>query len=96
MTHYIIQPECSLRRLGDTFMVMVYPEAGKAFQMHVNESFWILLKKVREMESFTADDLCNILKEEYSLDNETAGKETAGILSLWEQCGLTATLPDGK
>ncbi|MCR5518882.1 MAG: hypothetical protein K6F21_00990 [Bacteroidales bacterium] len=90
MKRYSVIKKCMLRSLGGEHMMIVYPDGKKApFALQVNESFARLYGKVRDLESFSEEDLRGIIISEYGLSPEEAGAEASKILKLWEeQCML--------
>ena len=54
----------------------------------MNESSAYLWKKVQQMESFTADDLAQLLTEQYEVDYEVALKDATTLADQWVEAGI--------
>jgi hypothetical protein len=54
----------------------------------MNESSAYLWKKVQQMESFTADDLAQLLTEQYEVEYEVALKDATTLASQWVEAGI--------
>ena len=58
----------------------------------MNESSAFLWEKVQTMESFTIDDLAQLLMTEYDVDVETATKDSEALVAQW----ATAKIIEGE
>ncbi len=56
--------------------------------IRMNESSAYLWKKVQQMESFTADDLAQLLTEQYEVEYEVALKDATTLASHWVEAGI--------
>ena len=54
----------------------------------MNESSAYLWKKVQQMESFTADELAQLLTEQYEVENEVALKDATTLAGQWVEAGI--------
>jgi hypothetical protein len=54
----------------------------------INESSAYLWKKVQQMESFTADDLAQLLTEQYEVEYEVALKDATTLAGQWVEAGI--------
>lgn len=54
----------------------------------MNESSAYLWKKVQQMESFTADDLTQLLTEQYEVEYEVALKDATTLADQWVEAGI--------
>jgi len=54
----------------------------------MNESSAYLWKKVQQMESFTADDLAQLLTEQYEVEYEVALKDATTLAGQWVEAGI--------
>ena len=54
----------------------------------MNESSAYLWKKVQQMESFTADDLAQLLTEQYEVEYEVALKDATTLADQWVEAGI--------
>jgi hypothetical protein len=56
----------------------------------MNESSAYLWKNIQEKESFTTDDLAQLLFDEYDVDMETAKADAAQLASQWIEAGIVS------
>ena len=54
----------------------------------MNESSAYLWKKVQQMESFTADELAQLLTEQYEVEYEVALKDATTLAGQWVEAGI--------
>ena len=54
----------------------------------MNESSAYLWKKVQQMESFTADDLAQLLTEQYEVEYEVALNDATTLADQWVEAGI--------
>jgi hypothetical protein len=54
----------------------------------MNESSAYLWKKVQQMESFTADELAQLLTEQYEVEYEVALKDATTLADQWVEAGI--------
>ena len=54
----------------------------------MNESSAYLWKKVQQMESFTAEDLAQLLTEQYEVEYEVALKDATTLAGQWVEAGI--------
>ena len=54
----------------------------------MNESSAFLWEEVQKMESFSIDDLVNILCSQYEVDKETAKKDAEALAAQWGKAGI--------
>lgn len=54
----------------------------------MNESSAYLWNNIHEKESFTIDDLVNLLTTEYEVDEDTARKDAERVVSQWVESGI--------
>ena len=54
----------------------------------MNESSAYLWKKVQQMESFTADDLAQLLTEQYEVEYEVALNDATTLAGQWVEAGI--------
>jgi hypothetical protein len=54
----------------------------------MNESSAYIWKKVQQMESFTADDLAQLLTEQYEVEYEVALKDATTLADQWVEAGI--------
>lgn len=54
----------------------------------MNESSAYLWKKVQQMESFTTDDLAQLLTEQYEVEYEVALKDATTLADQWVEAGI--------
>lgn len=54
----------------------------------MNESSAYLWKKVQQMESFTADDLAQLLTEQYEVEYEVAQNDATTLADQWVEAGI--------
>ena len=54
----------------------------------MNESSAYLWKQVQDMESFTNEDLAQLLTEEYEVDYDTALTDANQLSAQWLQAGI--------
>ena len=54
----------------------------------MNDSSAYLWNKVSEMESFTTEDMANLLTEEYEVDNTTALRDSKALALQWIKAGI--------
>jgi hypothetical protein len=54
----------------------------------MNESSAYLWKKVQQMESFTADDLAQLLTEQYEVEYEVALTDATTLAGQWVEAGI--------
>lgn len=87
-TVYTLIPDCTLRKLGDKYVLMVYPLEAAPFALDVNGSFALLIKVAQCLIRFTAADLASALVKVYCIPPDKAASETEITLSLWRQHGL--------
>ena len=52
------------------------------------ESSGYLWKKVQKMESFTADELAQLLTEQYEVEYEVALKDATTLAGQWVEAGI--------
>lgn len=55
----------------------------------MNESSAYLWQKAQQMDSFTADDLANLLTEQYEVEYEQAFEDSTTLMQQWLQAGIT-------
>ena len=55
----------------------------------MNESSAYLWQKAQQMESFTAEDLANLLTEQYEVEYEHALEDSTTLMQQWLQAGIT-------
>lgn len=56
----------------------------------MNESSAYLWKNIQEKESFTTDDLTQLLFDEYDVDMETAKADAAQLANQWIEAGIVS------
>ncbi|MBR4239697.1 MAG: PqqD family protein [Prevotella sp.] len=56
----------------------------------MNESSAYLWKNIQEKESFTTDDLAQLLFDEYDVDMETAKADAAQLANQWIEAGIVS------
>lgn len=56
----------------------------------MNESSAYLWKNIQEKESFTTDDLAQLLFDEYDVDMETAKTDAAQLANQWIEAGIVS------
>ena len=54
----------------------------------MNESSAYLWKSIQHMENFTAEDLRDLLTQEYEVDEETALRDANEIAKQWIKAGI--------
>ena len=54
----------------------------------MNESSAYLWKKVQQMESFTANDLAQLLTEQYEVEYEVALNDATTLADQWVEAGI--------
>ena len=54
----------------------------------MNESSAYLWKNVQQMESFTTDDLAQLLTEQYEVEYEVALKDATTLADQWIEAGI--------
>ena len=54
----------------------------------MNESSAYLWKKVQQMESFTADELAQLLTEQYEVEYEVPLKDATTLAGQWVEAGI--------
>ena len=54
----------------------------------MNESSAYLWKKVQQMDSFTADELAQLLTEQYEVEYEVALKDATTLAGQWVEAGI--------
>jgi len=54
----------------------------------MNESSAYLWKKVQQMESFTADELAQLLTEQYEVEYEVALNDATTLADQWVEAGI--------
>ena len=74
---------CTLRDVRDKKVLLVFGNGDSRF-LEVNESFALLWERLQE-RSFTEEDVVGILMETYGLDETSARKEAADVVTLWQQ-----------
>ena len=64
----------------------------------MNESSAFLWEEVQKMESFSIDDLVNILCSQYEVDKETAKKDAEALAAQWGKAGIIEgnDIPEGS
>jgi hypothetical protein len=64
----------------------------------MNESSAFLWEEVQKMESFSIDDLVNILCSQYEVDKETAKKDAEALAAQWGKAGIIEgdDVPEGS
>lgn len=85
---YRILPECVLRQLGESRLLMVYPQDDVPHCLQVNESFFELFRHAQGLPAITAADLAAYLSEHFALDGETAAQEADRTIALWLELKL--------
>ena len=56
----------------------------------MNESSAYLWKNIQEKESFTTDDLAQLLFDEYDVNMETAKADAAQLANQWIEAGIVS------
>ena len=56
----------------------------------MNESSAYLWKEVQQRDSFSAEDLANLLLEQYEVDEETALHDAKSLAEQWLKAGIVA------
>ena len=56
----------------------------------MNESSAYLWKNIQDKESFTTDDLAQLLFDEYDVDMETAKADAAQLANQWIEAGIAS------
>ena len=56
----------------------------------MNESSAYLWKNIQEKESFTTDDLAQLLFDEHDVDMETAKADAAQLANQWIEAGIVS------
>ena len=56
--------------------------------IRMNESSAYLWRNIQNRDSFTAEDLCSLLTEEYEVDEETALRDAREIAQQWIGAGI--------
>ena len=56
----------------------------------MNESSAYLWKNIQDKESFTTDDLAQLLFDEYDVDMETAKADAAQLANQWIEAGIVS------
>ena len=56
----------------------------------MNESSAYLWKNIQKKESFTTDDLAQLLFDEYDVDMETAKADAAQLANQWIEAGIVS------
>lgn len=83
-------PGFTLRPLGKEFIITA--ESIKQINFNrmisLNESAAYLWKSVDGRESFTAQDLADLLCERYEIDMETALRDSQAIAAKWIEAGI--------
>jgi len=54
----------------------------------MNESSAYLWENVQTRDNFTADDLVELLLQEYEVDESTARKDAETLLAQWQEAGI--------
>ncbi len=54
----------------------------------MNESSAYLWRNIQDLDSFTPEDLCSLLTEEYDVDEETALRDAREIAQQWLEAGI--------
>lgn len=85
-----LKPGFKLRPLGREFIVT--PEGLSKINFNkmisLNSTAAYLWREVSERESFTAEDLADLLTKEYEVDYETALKDSEAIGAKWLEAGI--------
>ena len=55
----------------------------------MNESSAYLWKNIQNRESFTEEDLRDLLTQEYEVDDETALRDAKELARTWKEAGIT-------
>ena len=83
-------PGFKLRPLGREFILTAEGMRQVDFNrmISLNQSAAFLWKAVDGRESFTVEDLADLLVGEYEIDRETALKDSAAIAAKWMEAGI--------
>ena len=54
----------------------------------MNESSAYLWRNIQDRDSFTPEDLCSLLTDEYDVDEETALRDAREIAKQWLEAGI--------
>ena len=85
---YSIISGCTLRSIGDLYLLTIYPASKPPFALEVNESFAQLFTAVQKMGAFTENDLISLLETDFGLEQDKAADEATRTLSLWKKYEL--------
>lgn len=85
---YSIISGCTLRSIGDLYLLTVYPASKPPFALEVNESFAHLFMEAQKLGPFSEGDLVSILETDYGLEREKAQKEVKFTIELWKKYEL--------
>lgn len=79
-----------LRSLGDQFIIVAEGPGQVNFNQMIslNSTAAYLWKAVDAMESFSVEDLKNLLLEEYEVEEDIAAKDSAAIAQKWLEIGI--------
>lgn len=80
----------SIQNLRGKYVVVVMSSIKSPVALEVNDSFAILLEKVKDRDSFTLDDVKDAIVQEYGLEEEEAMKEAEKTISVWRENGILA------
>ena len=85
---YSLNRECTLRKMGREYLLMIYPEQTPACALNVNESFARIFTHFQVCETFSEKDIALFLEEEYGLEQDFALSEAAKTIALWKEYGI--------
>ena len=79
-----------MRTVGNLYVLV--PEGPELINfskvISLNETAKYLWESVLERESFTAEDLKNLILDKYDIDEGTAEKDAAKLLEEWIKAGI--------
>ncbi|MCR4854228.1 MAG: PqqD family protein [Prevotella sp.] len=80
----------NLRTVCGEFIIVAEGKENIDFSniISMNETSAYLWKKVQQMESFTVEDMAELLTEEYEVEKPTALKDAETLAAQWNEAGI--------
>ena len=84
------KPGFNIRNVCGQDLVVAEGEENIDFSniISMNETSSYLWKKVQKMDSFTVDDMVNLLLQEYDVDRATAISDCSLLAAQWNKAGI--------
>ena len=84
------KPGFNIRNVCGQDLVVAEGEENIDFSniISMNETSSYLWKKVQKMDSFTVDDMVNLLLQEYDVDRATALSDCSLLAAQWNKAGI--------